>query len=449
MVKGHVQIELHNHRTGLRDRIEQDNLVTNAVDKAISTMIGRGQAASTFMPLCTNLLGGVMLFEEPLTSSATNISFPTSNTVIGYAGQTVNTSSKDMGSINEIESGPVTNGYMNVWDFSTAQANGTISAMSLTNYRVGNGSLWNPSLVYTVLSGNDTQLSALERDSRYITYVYNGKIYKILAPVNTYTVTDSNNLIGSAEDTGRTVPSTANNNSYRIDGSYLYYSVYANNALTIYKYNASDSTLVNSIVISPTPNPSGSIEFTSLDLRYNSLALGNIFVKNGKIYIFNHKEDYAGIFVFDAANGGTQYCEKMYKIQDPDIAYYGDSAISYITSYNSWPRIYVTDDDTIWTMLNVKSSIHSGNPCYFKQCFIKEDNGSTIIKVYGAMFVGGEASILPYIRYDGIHDIAYYNRYAAATMISGNYLGTICNLNSPIEKTSTSSMKVKYTLTNV
>ena len=30
VIKGHVAIELHNHKTGLRDRIEGDNMVTNA-----------------------------------------------------------------------------------------------------------------------------------------------------------------------------------------------------------------------------------------------------------------------------------------------------------------------------------------------------------------------------------------------------------------------------------
>ena len=453
MIKGHVQIELHNHKTGLKDRIEHENLVTNAVDKVISTMIGRGQAASSFMPLSTNLLGGIMLFEDPLTNSATNISLPTSNTVIGYAGQTTNTSSRNMGSINSIESGPVENGYMNVWDFSTSQANGTISAMSLTNYRVGLGSLWCPSLIYATLSGNDTLYSALGRDSRYITFVYNGIIYKILAPVNSYTITDTSNLIGAYEDTGDTVPTPTqiNYSNYRIDGDYLYFS-YVNtntNTLYIYKYLASDNTLVDTILPSPTYDPTGSVpDFGTLQFRENQLSRSNIFIRNGKIYVFNHRGDWDGIFVYDAGSGGTVYCEKAYKIQDDDLAYYGDSAISYASYNNGWAKLYVTEDDTIWATLNVKASVKGTNPIYFKQAFIKNDNGSDVIKLYDEMFTGDSAA-LPYLRYDGINDIAYYNRYLVSTMVSGNYLGTICNLNSPIEKTSTSSMKVKYTLTNV
>lgn len=448
MIKGRVQIELHNHRTGLRDRIEKENLVTNAVDKVISTLIGRGRAASTFMPLSTNLLGGVMLFEDPLTNLATNIKLPSSNTVVGFAGQVANTSSRNMGSINSIESGPVENGYMNVWDFSTSQANGTISAISLTYYGIGDGSLWKPIYSYSTLSGSDAQYSVIGRDSRYIYYISSAKIYRMLVPVNSYTVTDTNNMIGAAEDTGVTVPS-GNYSNYRLDGNYIYYSNYASNTLTIYKYLASDGSLVSSFEPSKTPDPvTHQPDFATLNFSNNSFGKSNIFVRNNKVYIFNHMADYDGIFVFDGNSSGTVYCEKVYVIQDDDLAYSGNGAINYSSASNGWAKMYVTEDDTIWVTANVKDSIKGTNPIYFKQVFITEDNGAPNIKIYDEMFTSTSAE-LPYYRNDGINDVAYYDRYAAYCTVSGNYLGTICNLDNSIEKTATSSMKVKYTLTNV
>lgn len=456
MIKGHIQIELHNHKTGFRERIEKDNLVTNAMGKVIGTLVGRGQNASTFMPISTNLLGGIFLFEDPLTNLVTNIALPTTNTIIGYAGQTLNTSSKDMGSLNELESGPVENGYMNVWDFSTAQANGVISAMSLTNCLVGNGSLWTPLYTYYPISSTlDGQFSVVKRDDNdeyYLSTNSNGRIYKRYIPVNTYSINDVMNNVSSASNTGITVgdPSTTYNHSnWRDDGDgYIYVSRYASSKLYIEKYDDTDGSLMGTIEPSPTPDPtSGSLEFDTLDFSNSNFYRGNIFVRNGKIYIFNHMTDYDGIFVFDTSNYGSVYCEKMYTIQDNDLAYRGDSAIRWDAISNSWSRMYVTEDDTIWLMALVKNSV-KGTYGYFKQVFIKEDNSITVIKVYDAIF-NELGSALPYYRYDGINDISYYARIAANNMVSGNYLGTICNLDSPFEKTNMNSMKVKYTLTNV
>ena len=154
MLKGHVQIDLHNHKTGLTERIEQDNLITNAVEKLVNASVGRNKTASTFLPLSTKTLGGVMLFEDPLTESVNNTIFPYSNKLIGYAGRTANNSSRQMGSLNAIETGPIENGYSNVWEFSSSQANGTISSMALTNSIIGNGSILYPFYDYTIFANN-------------------------------------------------------------------------------------------------------------------------------------------------------------------------------------------------------------------------------------------------------------------------------------------------------
>lgn len=45
VIKGHVTIELHNHKTGLRDRIEGDNMVTNALNYVIPIVMGGNTSA--------------------------------------------------------------------------------------------------------------------------------------------------------------------------------------------------------------------------------------------------------------------------------------------------------------------------------------------------------------------------------------------------------------------
>ena len=73
MIKGHVAIELHNHKTGLRDRIEGDNMVTNALNYAIPNVIGANYSADNIMPICQKALGSVMLFDGLLTEDKNNI----------------------------------------------------------------------------------------------------------------------------------------------------------------------------------------------------------------------------------------------------------------------------------------------------------------------------------------------------------------------------------------
>lgn len=452
MIKGHVQIELHNHKTGSRERIEKDNLVTNAVDKVTSALIGRGQAASTFMPLSTNLLGGVMLFEDALSSNVNNTMFSSSNLLVGYAGQTITTSNKDMGSINSLESGPVTNGYMNVWDFSTSQANGTISSMALTNYRVGDGPLWKPIHIYNLLSGSDAQYSAIDKTDDGITYISEKKIYTKRAPVNYYKITDTSAIVGGNVDTGYTIgdPSASyNNNDWRngYDG-YIYYAKYRTNSGTnqqwigIEKYDASTYTLDSSFEIY---NQYAVGEY--IDFSQSRLYRSNLFIRNNKIYVFNHRSDHDAVYVFEYSEiSHGHICTKKYVIQDPDLAYSGDSAINYGNNGTGWSRMFVSADEGIWILAVVKNSLKGSG--YFKQVFIKESNGTPVVKVYDAIF-NGDAAALPYFRFDGVNDIAYYGRYALANIISSNYLGTICNFDSSFEKTDTTTMKVKYTLTNV
>jgi len=133
MLKGHVQIDLHNHNSGFTERYEQDNLVTNAISKILPNYLyWGGIGGGKYQPLATTLLGGLMLFDDSLTESADNIFFPSNAHLMGFGGQYVNTDNPMSGSINSIESGPTATGYTSVWDFTTSQCNGTIESLART-----------------------------------------------------------------------------------------------------------------------------------------------------------------------------------------------------------------------------------------------------------------------------------------------------------------------------
>ena len=61
-MKGHVCIELHNHNSGFTERIEQDNMVTNALTYAMGHAVSCGANLSDLMlPACKRGLGGLFL----------------------------------------------------------------------------------------------------------------------------------------------------------------------------------------------------------------------------------------------------------------------------------------------------------------------------------------------------------------------------------------------------
>lgn len=160
MIKGHVQVDLHNHKTGLRDRIEGDNMITNAMNYVIPNLIGAGVSASEIMPLCQRVLGGIMLFDGKLTEDKNNIFFPSEAHLVASAGRNTNTEYVDRGSLNVAETYETDTGFQSVWDFTTSQANGTIGSLALTmaenNYYYSDPYAidWRRGTIHNVLDGN-------------------------------------------------------------------------------------------------------------------------------------------------------------------------------------------------------------------------------------------------------------------------------------------------------
>ena len=115
MLKGKTKIILTNVETGEQEIHEDENLVTNALDKIINIEMAMNHAPNTrILPLATNALGGIMLFDGDLTEDPDNIHFPTEAHLVGYGNQAVNTSDMFRGSYNSVESGKTMSGVRNV-----------------------------------------------------------------------------------------------------------------------------------------------------------------------------------------------------------------------------------------------------------------------------------------------------------------------------------------------
>lgn len=134
-LKGSATIELTN-ADGSKEIIKHDNMITNAVNDLLKSQ--RGELA-TIMKHMKNgesyaqaLFGGILLFGDTLNDNADDYFLPTTN-IVGYASQNgyggLDTA---RGSFNESEGGLQDDGsYKFVWDFATSQANGTIKSIAL------------------------------------------------------------------------------------------------------------------------------------------------------------------------------------------------------------------------------------------------------------------------------------------------------------------------------
>lgn len=154
MLKGHTKLELIDVNTGEKEIREYDNMLTNAVPNFLvnnwafgnltlneAGNVARMVANNNIPSPILDKFGGLYLFQNELTENANAYDFPTDNTLIGCAGMntTSNNECQQIGSYNSIESSI---DYEDktvslVFDFTTSQANGQISAVSLTHSEAG------------------------------------------------------------------------------------------------------------------------------------------------------------------------------------------------------------------------------------------------------------------------------------------------------------------------
>lgn len=149
-IKGSSVIELTDVNTGRVQMFKDENLVTAAVPKALAfhfglmekqTSVANG-AANTLLPVVPKAIGGILCYEDRLDENPGVFYADPDNKIVGCASNNSHsTTSAIRGSMNAVESGPLEDGkgYRFVFDFNTAQGNGTISAIGLTSALGGVG----------------------------------------------------------------------------------------------------------------------------------------------------------------------------------------------------------------------------------------------------------------------------------------------------------------------
>ena len=149
-LKGTMVMELTDTNTGDVETVTEENMVTNAVNDilGINPMATMYNAAGEYddqmiwnnemLPVCPNMIGGILLFPKAVTENADNIYLSSDNLPVAYASNDVNaTANTKRGSMNLTESKALENGYRFVWEFTPSQGNGTIAAVGLTSKHGG------------------------------------------------------------------------------------------------------------------------------------------------------------------------------------------------------------------------------------------------------------------------------------------------------------------------
>ena len=283
-LKGKTTIELTDVNTGEVTTVEQENMVTNALGNffnnnpmGLFNYLVNSRTIKYFnkyfIPICPNLLGGILLFSEALEENADHILVGSSQLPMGYASNDANPyDDTKRGSMNLNESMAISNGYKFVWDFSTSQGNGTIAALALTSNFGGAavyGNAYDDTSPFFLMkqddiSGHASEIRILcalavemdvENEIMYsIKYTTEGiHIYKVHMPIHAIGLTD--NLDGSTYEIleeHTIVPSTfqfvdyINLNGAFYDGRDGYWYGFGN------RYNGSGSATVYWIKISKT-----------------------------------------------------------------------------------------------------------------------------------------------------------------------------------------------------
>ena len=144
-LKGTAVIELTDVNTQEVETYVEENMVTNA----LNNILGLNPMAvfyceeeyntgivwtGNLLPICPNMIGGILLFPKALEENADNIYVKSDNLPVAYASNNVNsTANTARGSLNLTESKALDNGYKFVWEFTASQGNGTIAALGLTS----------------------------------------------------------------------------------------------------------------------------------------------------------------------------------------------------------------------------------------------------------------------------------------------------------------------------
>ena len=466
-IKGHTIIELTDVNTGAKERYEKDNMVTHALDKYFED-IGAFNISPLYNSdvrnnLIPRLLGGLLLLDTPLTENADNIICPSGVEMVGNGSYNVSSGNEDlvteMGTYDQIESGWMSDGKLAmVWNFSQNQANGkdanqSIACVCLTSANHG-----------YIGEGNATSLRA--KSERRRDYDLAGTAQSI-------------SIDGDGNQYSRVVRASKTSNTVTMID---YYNL---NRIAGHENEHMSETGKVKLVTSKQP-------IKKLDMRYGAgsqyipATEVEISLPSGFVSTLNHgnpywSNKYGGKFVMITGFSGVDYGQGQF------ARWYGSTPIQVViinedntlSSYSVASPTGTNVDIELYSIIVAGTTLVIGSHDTGKTWFIDMNNQADKDEIDGivdqidfvyptqgvAQGTGGkidinERTIYPnnsyrnssnwHTCYNFLTDNPLVNckLWGENTGINKttNYLATINNLETPIKKTSSKTMKVTYIL---
>ena len=478
-IKGKTTFELTDVNTGEVEIIEDNNMLTNALQ---DFMLTYGIFNKTIFvddnrtkELYLNLLGGLFLFDTALDENVDNTFMPAGVKMIGNGSKDVANSGivTELGSYNSSESGVQSDGSIKfVYDYSTAQANGTISCACLTSLTGGYMGMGGENNYVTNKRIDDHQERGMSRNYVYFSLAgAGGMFYYILYPVY------SENAIYCT-------------NPYNIDYSSATASQHwsVTKKIEILKLRAG----FTSVGIRDTQNLNKVIDRFEVDIPQAILdymgtstsyltSIGDSF--NGNIFIIFNKVSgttintgsYFWVMKIDKDRNVTAYkftnninerlslttsptYRKSFTINGDYLWVLGyDSKKLYGINYSDSTQIIdtgVSIDDRNLCMYSISENLVGVGSAFYNSTYnyqahsIYDVVNRTHRRVNGYE-VSDNYTYIPFADKKGVYLKASTRDGQMEIIKDVRYLATINNLSEPVVKTSSKTMKVTYTITEV
>ena len=448
MMKGHVKIELLDHRTGKLKTTEHDNMLTNALAYRAgidsNDNLGLYSSEYSLMPLGTKGLGGLLLFDGPLTEDAGNIHFPMDVHLTGCAGRgTGNPASNLQGTIDSTASGYSSGTFTTVWNFLPSQGNGVIASLALTHAKAGDqpfqmyrANAWNRiTTAYRHFVAmdprSDTAYFSYNYQAASTIYFFKRKLSRHLLRVNSPFMGDEETALiydlSSEIITDRSYWDVTPD----YDG-YIYLCATQGNQTgnaTVYlrrlKASADNFTLEEDADFRQTLTlPEVYLYPSSQSKNYSTLAL---CVSNGYLYALSYdRKSVYRVSLLDTSQV-RQFTPGIDRFQTMD---YG---------------IYPHRGGGIWTEFLYQITTTSGGTESRRTRALLYEDGECRYDL--ASYTTGSWNMSSFCGYV-TDDLRMYSMYYVYSDACQNYIGTICNLEEPITKTDTQSLKITYSITD-
>lgn len=410
---GHVRVELHDRWTGrVVDSQEKDNLVTDAMQKVAMTQAwtnnNTGLQNPMFqdvLPLHSKGLGGLLLFNGTLTESASNVALPSTARLVGFAGQTADTANALKGSYNAQESIYTSTGFSTVWDFLTSQANGTIASLARTSY----GFISSAHFLATAAFGYGNDASTTPGSVAYLGYDETNK-YLYVALTNAATI-------------GGVVYPTSN--IYRVKAEINEIGLWS------YLHPISQWTLIKSLTSSDGTTSAASYVYDPYENNF-------VYANGTTLHLIAMDGTHTTKNLAGTSGGWLCVTENYYwraGTGSPDAAVYciEKANTANVQAFND------TGSRSIRALKNDMVVTWGGGSQFYPQSALVQYRypDGTIIDVPDTL--GSYVS--------QINRIGSFWSAGGTLFIPTAYLGTIANLDSPVTKSSSQTMKIIYTLT--